>query len=664
MKTNSFQSGTVPFHWLWLSCLFITVSVLIVFYPAAHFEFLVWDDYQNIVENSNIQGLSLKNLRWMFSTFYMGPYQPLSWISLALDYRFWKLDPFGYHLINIFWHSLNGACFFILILMLLRAHRENYTKSPVSSGYTSSEVFAAFTGALLFALHPLRVESVVWATERRDVLCGFFSLLTLLTYLKAGQTANNPSGRRSLWYFLSLFFFFLSLLAKAMSVMLAPVLVLLDYYPLKRVTGGIRDYFRPESRKILMEKIPFFLLSMIIGLAAIKGQMVEAGRVEAGSLPIMKRMLVVFYGIFYYLRKTFFPDNLAPFYNIIFDLKTSNPFVFLSPVFVLFITAALFLYRRAYPWLLAVWLSYMIMILPVSGLFQSGIQIAADRYSYLPALGFFVLIGTWFGLLFRHASHQKNGQADYLWPILLFLSILAGTVYQTRSYMHNWQNSETLWALEKKYYPYEKRVYLNMGEYFARTHRIDDGVQLFMEGIQRLPKLAELYNNLAVFRVEQGKTREAVEAFQKAIELKPGYAEPYKNMGLLYLKNGEHRLAVPLIQRSIDLGYPDANLKNNLAWVYATSSDPQIRDGGKALALARGICEETGYKNPAFLDSLAAAYAETGDYARAEEYQRMSIELLAHPEEGFLARLNAYRSKRPWRETNKIKIDIGHEPGV
>jgi len=600
----------------------------------------------------------------MFSTFYMGPYQPLSWISLALDYRFWKLDPFGYHLINIFWHSLNGACFFILILMLLRAHRENYTKSPVSSGYTSSEVFAAFTGALLFALHPLRVESVVWATERRDVLCGFFSLLTLLTYLKAGQTANNPSGRRSLWYFLSLFFFFLSLLAKAMSVMLAPVLVLLDYYPLKRVTGGIRDYFRPESRKILMEKIPFFLLSMIIGLAAIKGQMVEAGRVEAGSLPIMKRMLVVFYGIFYYLRKTFFPDNLAPFYNIIFDLKTSNPFVFLSPVFVLFITAALFLYRRAYPWLLAVWLSYMIMILPVSGLFQSGIQIAADRYSYLPALGFFVLIGAWFGLLFRHAANQKNGQADYLWPILLFLSILAGTVYQTRSYMHNWQNSETLWALEKKYYPYEKRVYLNMGEYFARTHRIDDGVQLFMEGIQRLPKLAELYNNLAVFRVEQGKTREAVEAFQKAIELKPGYAEPYKNMGLLYLKNGEHRLAVPLIQRSIDLGYPDANLKNNLAWVYATSSDPQIRDGGKALALARGICEETGYKNPAFLDSLAAAYAETGDYARAEEYQRMSIELLAHPEEGFLARLNAYRSKRPWRETNKIKIDIGHEPGV
>jgi len=651
MKTNSFQSGTVPFHWLWLSCLFITVSVLIVFYPAAHFEFLVWDDYQNIVENSNIQGLSLKNLRWMFSTFYMGPYQPLSWISLALDYRFWKLDPFGYHLINIFWHSLNGACFFILILMLLRAHRENYTKSPVSSGYTSSEVFAAFTGALLFALHPLRVESVVWATERRDVLCGFFSLLTLLTYLKAGQTANNPSGRRSLWYFLSLFFFFLSLLAKAMSVMLAPVLVLLDYYPLKRVTGGIRDYFRPESRKILMEKIPFFLLSMIIGLAAIKGQMVEAGRVEAGSLPIMKRMLVVFYGIFYYLRKTFFPDNLAPFYNIIFDLKTSNPFVFLSPVFVLFITAALFLYRRAYPWLLAVWLSYMIMILPVSGLFQSGIQIAADRYSYLPALGFFVLIGAWFGLLFRHAANQKNGQADYLWPILLFLSILAGTVYQTRSYMHNWQNSETLWALEKKYYPYEKRVYLNMGEYFARTHRIDDGVQLFMEGIQRLPKLAELYNNLAVFRVEQGKTREAVEAFQKAIELKPGYAEPYKNMGLLYLKNGEHRLAVPLIQRSIDLGYPDANLKNNLAWVYATSSDPQIRDGGKALALARGICEETGYKNPAFLDSLAAAYAETGDYARAEEYQRKAMELLVHPEEGFSLRLNAYRSKRPWRET-------------
>jgi len=651
MKTTSLQTGKVRFFWLCLACIFIAVSIFIVFYPAAHFEFLVWDDYQNIVENPNIQGFSLGNIRWMFTTFHLGPYQPLSWISLALDYRFWKLEPFGYHLMNIFWHSINGACFFMLILMLLKAHRENFISSPAISGYISWEVFAAFTGALFFALHPLRVESVVWATERRDVLCGFFFLLTLLTYLRAGQSANNPSKRRYLWYFLSLIFFFLSLLAKAMSVILAPVLVLLDYYPLKRATGGIRGYFRPESRKILMEKIPFFLLSIIIGLVAIVGQMVEAERMEAGSLPFIKRMLVVFYGIFYYLRKTFFPNRLAPFYNIIFDLKTSNPFVFLSPVFVLFITAALFLYRRAYPWLIAVWLTYLIMILPVSGIFQSGMQIVADRYSYLPTLGFFILIGAWFGVLFRHAAHQKKGQAKRLWPILFFIAILAGTVYQTRSYMYHWQNSETLWNLEKRYYPYEKRVYLNMGEYFARSHRIDDGVQLFMEGIQRIPNFAQLYNNLAVFQVKQGKIREAVEAFQKSIKIKPDYAEAYKNLGLLYLQNGEHRLAVPLLQRSIDLGYPDANIKNDLAWVYATSSDPQIRDGGKALELARGICEETEYKNPAFLDSLAAAYAETGDYARAEEYQRKAMELLVHPEEGFSLRLNAYRSKRPWRET-------------
>jgi len=752
-STNQTRSSFDPERFRWGLFFLIAAGVLSVFFPSVHFEFLVWDDYQNIVDNPNIRSFSLQNLRWMFTTSHLGPYQPLSWISLALDYRFWKLDPFGYHLMNIFWHSINGACFFILILMLLKTHRENFTSLPVISGCTSWEVFAAFTGALLFALHPLRVESVVWATERRDVLCGFFSLLSFITYMKAADRGQKPPRSIPYWYLLSLVFFLLSLLAKAMSVMLAPVLVILDYYPLKRVSGGVLCYFRPASRRILLEKVPFFFLSLVFGLMAVRGQVLEATRLEAAPLPVAERIGVVFYGILFYLRKTLFPDWFAPFYGIPYELRSSNPWVYLSPVAVILITAALVRLRRSYPALLAVWLSYVVMLLPVSGLFQSGIQIAADRYSYLPTLGFFVLIGSGFGFLSRSAAGKTIAGNRAKAAVLLFVAVLAATVYQTRNYMEHWRNSESFWSLEKEYYPYEPRVYLNMGEYFQKTHRVDDAIRLYREAIrlhpdfvlvykklgyvynnmgrysdavnaysnavrydpedeesfynigviyfklnkiseavsagykavelkpenpaahlslgvylnasgraeeamasfrraiQLRPDYAEAHNNLAGVLASTGDATHAEESYQKAIRIKPDYAAAYRNLGIFYMGLHRDHAAAEALQKAVGLGQTEPAVRNSLAWLYATSPDPDVRNGKKALQLAIKICEEDGYTNPAFLDSLAAAYAEAGDFEHAIQYQTRALQLISTPNKGFRLRLESYRKGRPWRES-------------
>ncbi|NCP03172.1 MAG: tetratricopeptide repeat protein [Deltaproteobacteria bacterium] len=736
---------------LWLLAALIALCVTAVYYPTTHFEF-VWDDYQNIVDNPHIRSFSLENLKWMFTTFHMGPYQPLTWVSLSLDYLFWELNPLGYHLTNMLLHSMNGACLFFLILLLLKAHRIHSRLNSAVEGSPAWEVAAALAGALLFALHPLRVESVVWTTERRDVLCGSFFLLSLITYVKTYGLNREPNRLVPSGYLLSLFCFALSLLSKSIAVTLPLLLVILDIYPLKRLQGGLKGIYKKESRRVLLEKIPFLLLSLVIGLAAIRGQALEAQLLNTETFAWWKRLAVMFYGIFYYAYKTLFPFSLAPFYRIQYELQLSNPFILISPAMVMLITAFVFRFRRTYPALLAVWASYVTMLLPVSGLFQSGGHIVADRYSYLPTLGFFVLLGTLFGLLYRGHSEKRWDGKRALVSALLFSAVSGAAAYQTITYMSHWQNSVSLWNLEKKYYPKEPIVYSNMGDYFLREGSYEDVVRIFQEGIQQLPSIVkfykqmafglnklgrhqraveayhlalqydpndyesyynlgnsyyqlgevpeaiaagrraaelnpnkpeallslgaflhaagekdeaissfqkairikpdyvEAYNNLAGVYAMKGDRSLAEETYRKVIQIKPDYAETYKNMGFFYYSLHMDQQAVEALEKSRSLGETDPNVSNTLAWIFATSSDPAMRDGSKSRKMALDLCKRTAFRVPAFLDSLAAAYAESGDFEQAVEYQTQALKLLPTPNENFMMHLKSYRKGLPWRE--------------
>jgi hypothetical protein len=213
-------------------------------------QFINWDDYKNIVENPYYRGLGWTNLRWMFTTFHMGHYQPLTWLTLGIDYLIWGLSPVGYHLTNLLLHCANAVLLYFLALRLFRL---------VNAGLTGHEhsllPLAAGFSALLFSIHPLRVESVAWATERRDALAGFFFLLSILYYLKAVTTGKNGLGDWR-WIFISLGAYALSLLSKASAITLPLVLLVLDVYPLRRL--GPKGWFSPESRKIWQEKYCFF----------------------------------------------------------------------------------------------------------------------------------------------------------------------------------------------------------------------------------------------------------------------------------------------------------------------------------------------------------------------------------------------------------------------
>jgi len=218
----------------------VALITFVVFSPALRNGFVNWDDLETLVENENFRGLSLSHLRWMFTTFHLGHYQPLSWLTFSLDYLLWGMNAFGYHLTNILFHSANAVLFYFLTLRLLAV-------AAPTSKITLLKLGAGFS-ALLFAIHPLRVESVAWATERRDVLSAFFLLLTVLCYLKAASSEMNHKGARP-WMIMSTALYVLSLLAKATGMTLPLVLLLLDVYPLGRL-GGARRWFGVDARRV------------------------------------------------------------------------------------------------------------------------------------------------------------------------------------------------------------------------------------------------------------------------------------------------------------------------------------------------------------------------------------------------------------------------------
>ena len=252
----------------WISHLAVPVLLalvsFVVFLPALEAGFVNWDDDQNFLDNPNYRGLGAAQLRWMFTTFLMGHYIPLSWVTLGLDYVVWGMRPAGYHLTNLLLHVANAVLFYFMALRLLRAstpgdHADGSLALTLGSGFAT----------LLFAVHPLRAESVAWITERRDVLSGLFYLAAVLAYLRYCDGAVSDGSRTRKWYWASLGLFALALLSKAMAVTLPVILLVLDVYPLRRLggVGGRRPW--ASSRSVVTEKLPFFVLSLAAGVIAL-----------------------------------------------------------------------------------------------------------------------------------------------------------------------------------------------------------------------------------------------------------------------------------------------------------------------------------------------------------------------------------------------------------
>src|SRR3989449_5057510 len=334
----------------WLAPLLVALLTLTAFLPTLQNQFVSWDDDKNFLENPHYRGLGWTHLRWMWTT-HLGHYIPLTWMTLGLDYLLWGMNPVGYHLTNLLLHAANAVVFFFVVRRLLA----RALPSPSEHGYALA--VSSGVAALVFAIHPLRVESVAWVTERRDVLSGLFYLVAILLYLRACERGARGRG----WYWLSVAVFGCALLSKSMVVNLPIVLLILDVYPLRRL-GGFVGWWRRASRRVYVEKIPFVLLAAAASAIALMAQLSHDTMVSVVQLSGLGRIVVSVYGLSFYLWKTVAPVNLSPLYELPSTVNPWAPPFLLSYGLVLAITAIVFAVRRRVPGLPAAWVAYIVVL--------------------------------------------------------------------------------------------------------------------------------------------------------------------------------------------------------------------------------------------------------------------------------------------------------------
>ena len=532
----------------------VAVVTFAAFYPSLYNSFLNYDDDSLYLNNPNFRGLGWRQIRWMFTTFLMGHYQPLTWVTLGLDYVIWGMNPFGYHLINIALHTANAVLFYLLSVRLLRLASPSLDELACAVG--------AATAALFFSIHPMRVESVAWLTERRDVLSGFFIFLTLHAYLTAAQTESRDS--RFKWLAAVLVLYVLSLLSKAVGMTLPVVFLILDFYPLRRL-GGNKEWYGRAVRDVWVEKIPFFILGGIAALTAAIAQIDTRAMAPLMQFGIGPRAAIAAYGFIFYLWKTIVPTKLSPMYEIPADFDPTQSIYIASAAFVIAATAALIFFRKVWPSGLAIWLSYIFLVLPVSGIVQSGPQLVAVRYSYLPCLGFALLAGGGIAQLWRRRARTAEiATAVAVGIVLITLTSL------TRQQLGVWRDTEQLWRYVLTVEPGTSIAHNDLGNILRNRGEVPSAVEHYREAIRLHPKCGMCRFNLAAALASLGRTDEAIEEYRETIKYSPRYAQAHYNLGFYLTEKGEVDKAIEAYARAIEADPNYVSAYNNLGRLLAS----------------------------------------------------------------------------------------------
>jgi Tfp pilus assembly protein PilF len=612
-------------------CSFLAAVTLVVFWPARHFNFLNWDDLTYLEKNDHVRaGLTWDDLRWSFTHSYCSNWHPVTWLSHMSDCQLYGLNPGGHHLTNLLLHSANASLLFVALKRLTGA-------------FWRSALVAA-----LFALHPLRVESVAWVAERKDVLSAFFFMLTLWAYARyAGQESlksdyappaaapgstfdarrsmfdvqSSPSSSgaaRRFWYWTAVLVFTLGLMSKPMLVTLPFVLLLLDYWPLGRFPLSTQNSKLRTSAPVILEKAPFFALSAASCVVTFLTQEKGGAMTSFAMLPLEARLAnaVVAYG--QYLVKLFWPFNLSPIYPHpdSWDawLVTGAASALVLP------TTAVWLGRRRFPYALMGWLWFLGMLVPVIGIVQVGNQAFADRYTYLPVVGIMV------GLVWLGAESIGRGVG----PALLPLAVLATLSCCTRAQLPIWKDTGTLFGRAVALAPTNVQALYGLGAHLVDTGRLEEGTRLLEDAIHLCPAFPEALATLAGTLERQQKYEEAIRFYRAGLKAQPNQE------GIL----------------------------NNSAWLLATCPEAAFRNGPEAVRLATRACELSGYAKPLLIGTLAAAQAEAGDYqaaiATAERAAALATTL---GQEKVVARnqelIQLYRQGQPFHEKRDATTE-GH----
>ena len=608
---------------------------LAVFGQTIRHNFVNFDDDLYVYNTPAIQaGLTIKGVALAFISPHAGNWHPLTTISHMLDCQLYGLNAGGHHATNIILHTIAV----LLLFTVLRQMTDAVWKSAIV--------------AALFAIHPLHVESVAWVSERKDVLSAVFFMLTLWGYVRY---ADAPSIGR---YLIVAVIFAFGLMSKSMLVSTPIVLLLLDYWPLGRIQ---KSNVRSQKAKgggrcsvvggLLIEKIPLLILSTGACIITFILQKRTTGAIP--PLPLLWRVQNAFVSYVIYVWKTLWPTDLAVFYPHPNDTLAIWEIIF--AILLLFaITAAAIVFRRERSYVFTGWFWYLVMLVPVIGLVQVGEQGHADRYTYLPHIGLFLLV-VWLAADVA-AVRQSRSRFAMAAAIVIIVALACAAFVQTSS----WRNSETLWShaiavtsdndvahnnlgylcedrdeLDKAISHFETALrirsgkqdphydvgsafmQMNLANALARKGQSDEAIVHLEKAIKLQPYYADAYYNRGSVLFAKGRIDEAIADWEKTLQIQPSYADAHTALGNALLRKGSLREAITHYEQALVLAPEDPHCRNNIAWVLATSSDASIRDGAKAIDLADVAVALSGGREPRFLRTLAAAYAESGRFSEA-----------------------------------------------
>jgi hypothetical protein len=527
----------------------VSAFVFLVYLAALGNEFVNWDDRQYLLGNPHILSFDLTFLRWAFFDFYAFNWHPLTWVSHALDYAVWGWDPFGHHLTNNILHAVNSFLVVVLVARLVESADDDPRFTLIVAGTTG----------VLFGLHPIHVESVAWVAERKDLLCALFYLSSSAAYLKYTSASLSPGvrGEKTRWYLLALCFFILALMSKPMAVSLPVVLLLLDWYPLKRTSP------RSSLRIAFIEKLPFIAFGLLSSLLTILAQQSGGAVQSADEYLLSMRVFTAAKALVAYLGKLIVPVDLVPFYPYPEDISiftTEYLFVIALP---LLITAACLVTAKKQKLLTSVWGYYVATLIPVLGIVQVGGQSMADRYMYLPSLGPFLIAGLGVAWVSRkaHAMEKLGLLVKVVAASVMILAVVSLT-YLTLKQIHIWKNSIALWTYVIEKEPGKvRRAYMNRSAAFCEIGQYDKAIADYDMAVAIAPLDPDVYYGRGLVYFEIRQFDKAIVDHSIAITLSQDGGEGFFGLkfiffdrGLAYLQIGERGLALEDFRKACDLG--------------------------------------------------------------------------------------------------------------
>ncbi|HEV2045786.1 MAG TPA: tetratricopeptide repeat protein [Chthoniobacterales bacterium] len=664
-------------------CGVLVLLAWVVFGQTLAHDFVNYDDKTYVYGNSLVSnGLTLRGIVRAFADTQTGNWHPLTLISHMLDCQFFGLKPGGHHFTNVLFHAM---AVLLLFLWLRKATGKLWPSAFV---------------AAMFAIHPLRVESVAWIAERKDVLSAVFFMLTLGAYV---HYVRKPALGR---YLTMSILFAAGLMSKPMLVTVPFVLLLLDYWPLGRSKRSEVSLLRAKAATaaargqkagskiqiwlgLLAEKIPLFVLS--IGSCVVTFILQERSTGSIAQLPFSWRVQNAIVSYVTYLWQMFWPAKLAVFYPHPENHLALWQVVF-AAAFLVAITLLVFALRRARPYLLVGWLWYLSMLLPVIGFVEVGLQGHADRYTYLPQIGLYIAI-TWLvaDLSVSLRFHRKILAA----AAIIIVTALTARAWKQTSY---WRNSETLWThtlavtqdndvahtnlgmfladrgqldealahlqtalqirsggVQPHYDLSFALIHCDLGYALAKKGELDNAIAHLRKAIEFQPNYPDAHYNLGTALFQKGRIDEAIAEWQKTLSIRPNDSGAHTSLGNALVQKGSLRDAIDHYQTALDLAPNSILPLNNLAWVRATCPDTSLRDGAKAVELAQQADQLSDGKNPVFTRTLAAAYAENGRFNDAIETAQRAAQLATAQGEPALANqieqdVDLYRKHAPLRD--------------